>query len=505
MLILFVAGCSSPRSTSVPVADPDYWPTSGWKNSTPEAQGMDSELLAQMLEETSVNETNIRSVLVIRNGYIVAEAYFHPYTRDTKMHVQSVTKSVIGMLVGIALQKGILPDVDQPVLAFFRNRRVAYLDEEKESIQLKHLLSMSSGFDCQEFSAGPRMEETSDWVQFMLDLPVTETPGERFGYCNGNAHLLSAILEKASGVDTREFANQELFKPLGIAPVEESDWSEDPQGFAIGGYGLRLKPADLAKLAFLYLNNGKWEEQQIIPAQWVMKSTTQQVQKEDDNGYGYLWTVYPDSSHYAALGLGGQQIHVYPSKKLIVVVTASLESFAEAPEIEEMLNDYILPAVQTESPLSENPKGNSRVQAAIEAAANPARPVAPLPEIAKDISESVYTFTEDPMGWGSLKFIFEEGADTAQLQLSDLPTLEIGMDNLYRLSPGAASGELLLRGHWADEQTFVIEYPYPASGPPMLGELGMTEFQFNFAGNQLEVTVKQLVFGGEDLAFQGLR
>ena len=167
---MLITGCASPASVSMQAQEPDYWPTSGWKSSTPEAQGMDSALLAQMIEEISLNETSIHSVLVVRNGYMVTEAYFHPYTPDTKVHVQSVTKSVIGMLVGIALRKGILTDVEQHVLDFFRNRRVAYLSEAKESVQLKHLLSMTSGFDCQEFSSGPRMEQTADRIQFMLDL-----------------------------------------------------------------------------------------------------------------------------------------------------------------------------------------------------------------------------------------------------------------------------------------------------------------------------------------------
>jgi CubicO group peptidase (beta-lactamase class C family) len=207
LFLLLVTGCVAPRSIPADISEPDYWPTTGWKHSTPEAQGMDSELLAEMLEDISTQETSVHSVIVARNGYLVTEAYFHPYTSDTKMHVQSVTKSVIGMLVGIAVKQGIIPDINQPVIDFFQNRRIAYLDEQKESMELKHLLSMSSGFDCAEFSSGPRMEQTSDWVQFMLDRPVTQHPGERFGYCNGNAHLLSAILEKTSGVSTREFAN----------------------------------------------------------------------------------------------------------------------------------------------------------------------------------------------------------------------------------------------------------------------------------------------------------
>jgi hypothetical protein len=316
---------------------------------------------------------------------------------------------------------------------------------------------------------------------------------------------LSAILEKTSGAGTRKFANEELFGLLGISPVEEADWGEDPQGFATGGSGLHLRPVDLAKLAFLYLNDGEWDGQEIVPAQWVVNSTTQHVQKEDGSGYGYLWTVYPNTDHYAALGLGGQQIHVYPSMNLIVIVTASLESFAESPEIEKMLKEYILPAIHSDRPLAEHPEAFSRLQAAVEGAANPVQPVHPLPAAAREISGSAYTFADNLLGWKSLEFAFEEGAAIAQLQLSDLPVLEIGMDNLYRLSTGETIGDLLLRGRWIDEQTFLIEYPYPAAGAPVLGELGETEFQFKFTGNTVEVTVQQLVFGGEAIVFEGER
>jgi CubicO group peptidase (beta-lactamase class C family) len=505
LFILGVTGCTSPQSVSVQVAEPDYWPTAGWKSSTPDAQGMDPELLARMIEEISANETSVHSLLIIRNGYIVTEAYFHPYTRDTKMHIQSVTKSVIGMLVGKAISEGYIKSETEKLVDFYHNRIFENPGKQKSSIQLKHLLSMSSGLDCQEFSGGPSMEQTQGWVQFMLDLPVTSTPGKTFGYCNGNAHLLSSILEKSTGMSAREYANQALFEPLGIPVVDQSDWGSDPQKITLAGYGLHLRPVDVAKLAFLYLHNGQWDGQQIIPAQWVADSTAQHVQKEDGSGYGYLWTVYPQDDHYAALGLGGQQIHVYPSKNLIVVVTASLESFAEAPEIEKMLREYILPAIQAGDPVAENPSRNAHLQAVIKAAVNPVQPVPPLPAMALDISGSVYTFDENIMGWETLEFAFEDGSETAQLYLSNFPVLEIGMDNLYRQSSGEAIGELLLRGRWVDAQTFVIEYPYPVVGAPSLGELGETEFRFQFIDDKLDVTVQQLVFGGEAIVFQGSR
>jgi CubicO group peptidase (beta-lactamase class C family) len=301
---------------------------------------MDSNLLAQMLEDISSNGTRVHSVLVVRNGYMVTEAYFHPYTPDTKMHIQSVTKSVIGMLVGKAIGDGYIKSENDKLLDYYPNRIVENPSKEKSSIRLRHLLSMSSGLDCQEFSgSGPSMEQTQGWIQFMLDRPTTAAPGEVFGYCNGNAHLLSSILEKVTGMSAREYANQELFKPLGISPVDEGAWWNDPQKITIAAYGLHLTPVDMAKLAFLNLHNGKWGEEQIIPAAWIADSTKQYVQKEDGSGYGYLWTVYPNAGHYAALGLGGQQIHIYPSRNLIVIMTASLESYAEAPEIEKMLNN----------------------------------------------------------------------------------------------------------------------------------------------------------------------
>ena len=502
LIVSLLTGCTSPKSVTVPVPEPDYWPTTGWQSSTPEGQGMDSNVLAQMLEGISTDETSIHSVLIIRNGYLVTEAYFHPYTRDTKIHIQSVTKSVIGMLVGKAINDGYIKSENETLVSFYPNRVFENPSRDKNSIQLKHLLSMSSGLDCQEFSSGPSMEQTQGWVQFMLDRPMTGAPGKAFGYSNGNAHLLSSILERSTGMSAREYANDELFEPLGIPPVQESDWGNDPQRITLAGYGLHLRPLELAKLAFLYLHNGQWEDQQIIPPQWVANSTTEHIQKEDSSGYGYLWTVYPDSDHYAALGLGGQQIHVYPSRNLIVIVTASLESFAEAPEIEKMLNETILPAIKSDSPLADNAGGYSHLEKAIETAANPIHDVPSLPETAFNNSNRVYRFAENPLAWETVEFRFEPESDVAQVLWNGIP-LQIGLDNIYRLSVTLPGGDLLLRGHWQGSDTFVLDYPYPMTGPNQLGELGESEFQFKFTGGSLLVTVEQLIFGGEPIILEG--
>lgn len=505
ILLSFMAlssACAAPKPASTSVAEPAYWPTAGWQTATPESQGMDSNKLAQMLEQIAANQINFHSILVIRNGYLVSETYFQPYTAQTREHVQSVTKSITGALVGIAVMEKQIKSVDETLLSYFPDHRIANPSREKESIQIKDLLSMSSGLDCQEFSEGPTMEQAPNWVQYVLDLPAYAPPGETFRYCNGNAHLLSAIIEKSTGLNTREYANRKLFNRLGIQPVEATNWGSDPQGITTGGYGLYLTPEELAKFAFLYLHNGKWDGQQILPSDWVTTSFSQAVQKEDGSGYGYLWTVYPSAGHSAALGLGGQQIHIYPAKNLIVVTTAGLEAYAEAPEIETLLTDSILPAIQADTPLAANPDGLKRLQQAQEQAANPIQPVPPLPARALEISGKTYHFTENPVGWETVELVFTPGADYAELKLNSSSPIQIGLDNLYRLTKSELLGEIFLRARWVDESTLVADYPY-GFGSNRLGDLGHTQFQFKFLGDKVEVTVRQLIFGGEPLVFSG--
>ena len=308
--------------------------------------------------------------------------------------------------------------------------------------------------------------------------------------------MLSAIIEKTTGMPTREFANRELFGPLGIPAVEAADWWTDPQGFSAGGYGLFLRPVDLAKFAFLYLNNGQWDGQQILPAQWVAESTTPYVQKPEGPGYGYLWTVYPETGRYSALGLAGQQIHVYPAKNLIVIVTAEFETFVEAPEIERLLNDFILPAIKSDAPLDEYPEGVSRLQAAVAMAAHPIRPVPELPAIAKEISGKRYIFEVNASGWQTMTLVFTPGANTAQVSMNDSDNFAIGLDNIYRVSNvPPVCNDCLLRGHWVDDRTFIAELPTP--------DRGTSEVQMKFQGDNVEVVIQPVIFGGQPLIIKG--
>jgi len=305
-------------------------------------------------------------------------------------------------------------------------------------------------------------------------------------------HLLSAIVQMTTGMSTREFANEYLFKPLGIPAVPADRWGADPQGVPIGGYGLYLTPRDLAKLGFLYLHEGNWDGKQIVPADFVAASTTQRATKEDGNGYGYLWTVYPSEGRYAALGLAEQHIHVVPRLNLVVVFTSGLKVVGATPLLNDLLNNYIISSVKSTAALPANPNGVARIEAHIQAAAHPKQPVPPLPELARNISGRQYGMDDNPAGWRTATLTFQEGADTAAVTIESdqgSGTLTVGLDNLYRTPDAPALGSGGLRGHWENGDTFVVE-------EVRLGEIIEYEYRLTFVGNELNVTVQERIFGG---------
>lgn len=349
VLALLAAGCARISPTTMPLATPHppsasepYWPTAGWRTSSPEAQGMDPELLARLPQVVRQAALNLHSLLIIRNGSIVSETYFQPYTAETEHEVYSVTKSVVATLVGIALDKGAIDGVDQSVAGLFHDYTFQHPDPGKNTMTLEDVLTMRSGLDWQEQdSTFWQMYQSDDWVQFMLDMPMREQPGQQFRYCSGCSHLLSATLQRRTGVNTRDFAQQNLFEPLGIRDVS---WEQDPQGLPIGGWGLWLTPRDMAKLGYLYLHDGMWDGRQVVSASWVKAAVTSHTATDSKLGlgYGYQWWTYPRLGAYAALGRDGQTIFVVPKHQLIVVTTAEVDGH-EA--IFKLIEQYIVPAV----------------------------------------------------------------------------------------------------------------------------------------------------------------
>src|SRR6185369_15121044 len=248
------------------------WPNPDWQASTPEEQGMDSGALAALVEYGG--NAQMDSLVVVRHGKLVAEAYYAPFQAGMKHTINSATKAIVGALLGIAIDKGLVGNPDTAVLDFFPGGTVANVDARKKAMVLQSLLDMTSGLDWTEplSNAVPEtlvaMLGSKDWPKFVLDRPMALPPGTAFNYNSGNSHLVSAILARKTGMSTQEFAVRHLFKPLGISDFR---WLKDPQGIAIGGYGLYLHPRDMARIGYLYLNHGEWDGVRLISRPWVDK------------------------------------------------------------------------------------------------------------------------------------------------------------------------------------------------------------------------------------------
>ena len=451
----------APEPTPSQVAPESYWPTHGWRSSTPEAQGMDSEVLAQAFDYVRQNQIPIHSLLIVRNGYVVLDAYFYPFQEGLVHDGASMTKSITSTLIGIAIGEHKLSGVRQPVLSLFPKRNVANRDERKDRMTVEDLLTMTSGLDCHvdhgEITLREMMQ-SKDWVQFMLDRPMMAEPGSKFEYCSGGMHLLSGIISEITGSSELEFARRELFQPLGI---EDVIWPSDPQGVSTGWGDLHLRPRDMAKIGYLWLHQGRWEGRQIVPADWLQAATQAHSHPGGENvEYGYGFWVYPHRNpiEYEALGRGGQRITVTPAENRVVVFTGG--DFEPGD-----IGKFIGESIKSNQPLPENPASLSRLTAAVSAAARPPQTSAtPMSTI---ISGRMYVVDANPRELKSFALTFSGPSEAlVRLESSDgrVENRPVGLDGVPRLSPGGRFGlPVALQGRWENNSTFVFDYNEVAS------------------------------------------
>jgi CubicO group peptidase (beta-lactamase class C family) len=322
------------------------WPTRGWRTSTLEAQGINPGRISAALDYIRANNTGIRSLLIVRNGYLASENYFQGYDRNRLGDLYSVTKSVVSTLVGIAIDQGKIEGLRTPISGLLEYGPPRNPDPLKDAMTIEDALTMRSGLDWTEGDkAYAAFYGSSDAVGFVLGQRMRGSPGGVFNYDSGVVHLLSAGLGKRTGMDSAAFARRYLFGPLGIRRVE---WEKDRNGIPIGGWGLRMTPRDMAKLGYLMLRGGSWDGRQVVGKAWVDSATGERVMdtgSPDGLRYGYLWWVYPAVGGFAALGLEGQTILVVPRLDLVVVITASTPDRGHRG-IFPLIADYIVPAMR---------------------------------------------------------------------------------------------------------------------------------------------------------------
>ena len=353
----------------------DYWPTNGWRSAPPKAEGMDPAVLAAIAGNVASLYPQVRSVLVVRHGYLVYERYWQGMTASDGNDVQSVTKSVVSALVGIALGDGKLKSLNQPVGELLARHLPPDADPRLAQVTLEQLLTMTSGLAGDDPSLGgdPRVSQrqgaSRDWVHHILGRRLATDPGSSFAYSSATSQLLSAIVADATGHSTLAFARARLFRPLGIASAKAPQpvfvahpspaalkayerapvaWPTDPQGYQLGFGGLKLPSRDLAKLGYLYLNGGRWDTTQVIPAGYVAASTRPHSTPPPDGpgeSYGYQWWETSQAGHpsYLAHGRDGHLIQVVPDLDLVVVITSNATQNRNPARL--LVGQAIIPAV----------------------------------------------------------------------------------------------------------------------------------------------------------------
>ena len=346
-LVITTAGCGMMSGEVNPTADSE-WP---WETVSPESQGIRSEDLTRMVEHIEENNLAIDSIIIYKDGTIPFERYFDPYNKNYSHNLKSTSKGVISALVGIAMREGYIESLDESVLAYFPENKSS--DPSLSEITIRDLLTMSSGLKWNEndlnsmytFFVSKRI------VPRVLKLPVVAEPGSTFNYNTGLTHLLSAIISRASGMTTLEFAEEYLFRPLDIHNVQ---WDQDRNGVYIGGSELFMTPRAMTKFGVMYLQNGMYSGQQVVPAEWVRESTATQIKGSFHGAhvkYGYLWwlevgnqlfTYLDDEDAFFAMGVHGQRIFIHPDLNIVVVITADQD---DESQCDILIRDFILPAL----------------------------------------------------------------------------------------------------------------------------------------------------------------
>ncbi len=311
----------------------------GWQTSSLSAEGIDVAAIARLEEQIQDGAyNNVHSCLIVKNGALVYEQYFGGFRREKLHRLYSVTKSITSALIGIAIDRGYIASVEQPVVAYFPEYVDDNWDPRKNSITLQHLLSMTSGLQYDENSypySDPRNSHTQmsaarDWMAWALAQPLVADPGTRFVYSTANSHLFSGIIHKTTGLYANQFGEEHLFGPLGIS---DYFWTIGDRYPATGGSfgGLKLRPRDMAKFGCMYLHGGRWEGQQVVPESWVADSFEPRIPAWGTAGYGYQWWIHrsrvsgSEIEWFAARGYGGQFIALFPSLDMVVVLTCGNE------------------------------------------------------------------------------------------------------------------------------------------------------------------------------------
>ncbi len=375
--------------------------------STPEAEGVSSSGISRFLDATATGKTEFHSFMLLRHGKVIAEGWWNPYRADLRHSLYSCSKSFTATAIGFAMAENKLSP-DDKVISFFPNDLPDTVSDWLRELTVKDVLMMSDGQD-PDPSFNVAAKDTN-WIKGFLATPILHEPGTQFLYNSLGTYMLSAIVQKVTGQKTIDYLRPRFFDPLGIHGM---DWETDLQGINTGGWGLRLKTEDMAKFAELFLQNGKWNGKQVLPAGWVHEASTMKIMQDPNaplskkdssdwlQGYCYqMWRCRHNA--YRGDGAYGQFMIVMPDEDAALAITA------ETPDMQEEINlvwKYLLPAFKKDK-LPENKVAYSRLQAKIHSLALPlpAKNIEPV----AGINGKTFAASDNDLGIKSISFGFSK-------------------------------------------------------------------------------------------------
>ncbi|MEI9898915.1 MAG: serine hydrolase [Hyphomicrobium sp.] len=328
--------------------------SAAWNEAPPASQNMEQAELKKASWRLGLHPL-MRSFLVIRNNKLVFERYYWGASRHNSYNVHSASKSIWGAAVGVAIDKHLIPSVDAEIAALLPKKYADLMDSQKKKITVKQLLTMSSGLKWTEDQTEYRIEKQPDWVGEIIKLPVEAAPGTQFNYSTGNSHLVSAILAQTAKQTGCQFIHANILAKIGVVAEH---WGSDPDGYFSGGYNLYLTPRELAKFGLLYLNNGKWNGEQVVPSEWVSQSMsnwvtdsmTKHLPEDERSPYGYFFWLSNIAGHNVAIawGHGGQMIYIIKDLNMVVVMTTKTILFLKRSDNygDKIMEKYVIPAAK---------------------------------------------------------------------------------------------------------------------------------------------------------------
>ncbi|MBS1666078.1 MAG: serine hydrolase [Bacteroidetes bacterium] len=447
---------------------------SSFPHSLPEVEGVTSSNILQYLSAVEKSKNEPHSIMILRHGKVVAEGWWNPYQSNLRHTMYSTSKSFTSTAIGFAVSEKRLT-VNDKVISFFPNDLPDSVSPYLASLTVRDVLSMSDGMEPDPTFAVASKD--SNWVKAFLALPIKYKPGSQFLYNSLGTFILSAIIQKTTGQKTIDYLRPRLFEPLGI---EDMDWEENLQGINTGGWGLRIKTEDMAKLGQLYLQKGKWKGKQLLPASWIEEATSTKIiqhpqlsqAKKDSSDWeqGYCYQFWRCRHHcYRADGAFGQYIIVMPDQDAVIAITS------ETPDMQDELNlvwKYLLPAFQ-KGKLPVNKKMEQALQQKLASLKLPLLAKKDPSPIEKNISGKLFSFMPNEKHIESISFLFDNNdchivlkTDTATYPLSFGPgSWKLGETNMRPVSivSGARENFSILSDNkiagsyeWLDNQTIEL-------------------------------------------------